>query len=85
MKYLFVGGEADGKSYDVRYPGEPINIAIWPKLATLGDEVIRSETYVSTEWRAGETKYIIYALRGMSHEQIFEALMDGYRKPKERG
>jgi (2Fe-2S) ferredoxin len=91
MKYLFIGGCADGKKLEVYPEGIPKWRVAVPRRATFTPadtmvdnaiaEDIRVHEYVVSDWHVGpERKDVktLYVLSGMSPEDVWETLVRGY-------
>ena len=85
MKYLFIGGSRDGELNAVASSHEWIRMPVRPTLdETLGNLhpiQLEYEEYRMFTIGGENTDFILYAISGMSPNQIINRLILGYRKP----
>jgi hypothetical protein len=89
MKYLFIGGCADGTWREVsgRLPHVKVKKPlILTPIRDYTDEELKCDFYERSEWSVGDLdqdKRTLYALERMGPSEIWEKLTTGYKKGKE--
>ena len=84
MKYLFVGGIADGQWLEMEHSDPEHKIPHYPRLPYPIEDPwqvppIVWEKYVAERFRSAGKEWVIYRQDGLAKEKLFEKLLEGYR------
>ena len=83
MKYLFIGGSRDGELHAVKTSREWIRMPVRPTLVETLEDIypiqIEYEEYRMFTIGGENTDFILYAIAGMSPNQIVNRLLLNYK------
>lgn len=84
-KYLFIGGTHDGEWLGADRPTVAVSKTTYPAAVDLNPavevfeaEAFETETYEAQLFAGNSRRFIVYALRGISADEVVEALIKGY-------
>jgi hypothetical protein len=84
-KYLIIGGSHDGEWIETDIRGKSLRLSdkITNKLPEEAKQcpVIKMEIYTISAWHTPTAIFELLTLDGMSPEEVFEALLNGYKTP----
>lgn len=82
MKYLLIGGPADGERHELPEPLSVYRVARTAKVSTTeqyGDKIsIDYAVYRPSQLAAGDRRFVVYVCDGTGPEEAMERLIEGY-------